>query len=465
MTSAPGVLDRLRDGGAALSRVTERWVPDAWVILMSLTVVALVLAVTGGGATIPEAGLAWGTGVWTLLELAMQFSIAMVAAHACASSPPVYRLLNRLASLPNPERPVQAVALAAGFSMTAGYLNWAFGLVGSALFVPFILKRNPRADVRLVIAAAYMGIGTVWQSGLSSSAPLILATPGNPLLEPGTGTPVVDRLYPVTETLFNPFNLGYAVAMLLVGLVAAMALHPRRDVVTLTEAEVEEILPAPPPRARPATTPAQRLDRFRGWTILAAALFAYPLIHSIITRGFGASWTINAYNTVFLLSALLLHGRPLSFLRACRDGVGAAWGVILQFPFYAGIFGVIQNTNLGSWLGEQFAEVGSTRLYPLVVYFYSGIMSLFIPSAGSKWMIEAPYVIPAGEVLDVSVMTTLLAYAYGDSAFNLIHPFWALPILAVTRRRFGEVLGYAFLIWLATILLGIVTMLVIPTRW
>lgn len=459
------VLDRLREGGAALSRVTERWVPDAWVILMSLTVVALLLAVTGGGATVPEAGRAWGAGVWTLLELAMQFSIILVAAHACASSPPMYRLLDRLAGLPNPERPVQAVALAAGFSMVAGYLNWAFGLVGSALFVPFILKRNPRADLRLVIAAAYMGIGTVWQSGLSSSAPLILATPGNPLLEPGTGAPVVHRLYPVTETLFNPFNLGYAAVMLLVGLIAAMALHPRRDAVTLSAADVDEILPAPPPAARRGTTPAERLDRFRGWTLLAATLLAYPLIHSIATRGFGASWTINAYNTVFLVAALLLHGRPTSFLRACREGVSSAWGIILQFPFYAGIFGVIQNTNLGSWLGEQFAEVATTRLYPLVVYVYSGIMSMFVPSAGSKWMIEAPYVIPAGEVLDVSVMTTLLAYAYGDSAFNLIHPFWALPILAVTRRRFGEVFGYAFLLWLATIIVGVVTMLVIPTAW
>lgn len=458
-------LDRLRASGAALSRVTERWVPDAWVILMSLTVVALLLAVTGGGASIPEAGLAWGAGVWTLLELAMQFSIAMVAAHACASSPPVYRLLDRLAGCPNPERPVQAVALAAGFSMAVGYLNWAFGLVGSALFVPFILKRNPRADVRLVIAAAYMGIGTVWQSGLSSSAPLIMATPGNPLLEPGTGAPVVDRLYPVTETLFHPFNLGYAAAMLLVGLVAATALHPNRDAVTLTKAEVDEILPAPPPRAEAATTPAERLDRFRGWSLLAALLFAYPLAHSIVTRGFGASWTINAYNTVFLVLAIVLHGRPPSFLRACREGVGAAWGIILQFPFYAGIFGLIQNTNLGGWLGEQFAEVATTRLYPLVVYVYSGIMSMFIPSAGSKWMIEAPYVIPAGEALDVSVMTVLLAYTYGDSAFNLIHPFWALPILAVTRRRFGEILGYAFLLWLATILLGVATMLVIPIRW
>ena len=137
------MLNQLRDVGGALSKVTERWVPDAWVILMSLPVVALILAIIGGGASPEEAVLAWGSGVWTLLELAMQFSIAMVAAHACASSPPIYRVLDRLAGLPDPEKPAGAVALAAMFSMLAGYLNWAFGLVGSALVVPFILKRYP----------------------------------------------------------------------------------------------------------------------------------------------------------------------------------------------------------------------------------------------------------------------------------------------------------------------------------
>jgi short-chain fatty acids transporter len=459
------VLNRLRDAGGTLSKVTERWVPDAWVILMSLTVVALILAILGGGASPEEAVLAWGSGVWTLLELAMQFSIAMVAAHACASSPPIYRVLDRLAGLPDPEKPAGAVVLAAMFSMLAGYLNWAFGLVGAALFVPFILKRNPKADVRLVVAAAYLGIGTVWQSGFSSSAPLILATPGNPLLEPGTGDPIVSRLYPVTETLFNPFNISYALVMLGTGLLAAAILHPRREVVTLTMEEVAEILPEPPVKPERPTTPAGHIDAFPGWVILAAGLLAYPLAHSIVTKGFGASWTINAYNTVFLMFALVLHGRPMSFLRACREGVRLAWGIIIQFPFYAGIFGVIQNTNLGVWLGDRFAEVASTRLFPLVVYVYSGIMSLFIPSAGSKWMIEAPYVVPAGELLDVSVITTLLAYAYGDSAFNLIHPFWALPVLAITRRRFGEIFGYAFLFWIISVIVGVGAMLVIPTSW
>ena len=200
---------------------------------MILTAIALVLAIGGAGAGVEEAVLAWGEGVWVLLTLAMQFTIAMVAAHACVASRPVFRLLDRLAGLPDPEKPHQAIALAAAFSLVTAYLNWALCLVACALFVPFLCRRNPRTDVRVLIAACYIGLGTVWHCGLSGSAPLILATPGNPLLAPSSGAPVVDRLFPVTETLFNVFNLVYMAVIGAIGLGMAVALHPRRDPVTL----------------------------------------------------------------------------------------------------------------------------------------------------------------------------------------------------------------------------------------
>jgi len=459
------VLNALRDAGAGLSRFTERWVPDSWVICMMLTAVAFALAVIGAGVGPEEALLAWGDGVWVLLTLAMQFTIAMVAAHACVSSPPVFRWLDRLASLPDPEKPSQAVWLAGAFSLVTGYLNWALCLVACALFVPFLARRNPRTDIRVMITAAYLGLGTVWHCGLSGSAPLILATPGNPLLAPSSGTGVVDRLYPVTETLFRPFNLVYMLAIGATGLLAAAALHPRRNAVTLRPDQVEAILPTPPEPPTPPATPAERLESFRGWVWLAAILLAYPLGHSIATRGFGTSWTIDAYNSVFLVAALLLHGRPVSFLRACRNGVDAAWGIILQFPFYAGIFGLMQNTGLGAWIGKGFAAFATTGTYPLVVYVYSAWMNLFVPSAGSKWLIEAPYLVPAGSSLDVSVVTVLLAYSYGDSTTNLIQPFFAIPILAVTRLRFGDVVGYTFLVAVACFLVSALAMLWIPAQW
>ncbi len=451
--------------GAALTRITERFVPDAWVVCMLLTATALVLAVVGAGAGVEEAVLAWGDGVWGLLALAMQFTIAMVAAHACVSSRPVFRLLDRVASIPDPERPTQAVLLAGLFSLVTGYVNWALCLAACALFVPFVCRRNPRADIRVVVAAAYLGLGTVWHGGLSGSAPLILATPGNPLLDPANGAAVVDRLYPVTETLFNTFNLAYLFVIAAVGLAMVVALHPRENPITFSDEQLAAILPTPPDSGGTPETPADRIDAFRGWIWLAAILLVYPLGHSIATRGFGTSWTINAYNALFLGAALVLHGHPVSFLRACRQGVDAAWGIIVQFPFYAGIFGLMQNTGLGTWIGSLFAQISTQQTYPFVVYVYSAVMNLFVPSAGSKWLIEAPYLIPAGAQLDVSVVTVLLSYAYGDSTTNLIQPFFAIPILAVTRLRFGDIVGYTFLIAVACFAVSSIAMAVIPAHF
>ncbi len=457
-------LDLLRDAGAGLSRFTERWVPDSWVICMILTTVTLVVAMLGAGVEWNAAAFAWGGGMWNLLALAMQFTIAMVAAYACVASRPAYWIFNRLAGLPHPDRPLQAIALTALFSIATAYLNWAFCLVACALFVPFVCHRNPRVDIRVLIAAAYLGLGTVWHGGLSGSAPLILATPGNPLLAPATGSPVVDRLFPVTETLFASFNLIYLVVIGTVGFLAVLALHPTRNPVCLSPQQVAAILPKPPGAIPRATTPGARLDAFPGWTLLAVGLILYWLIASIYTRGFGTTWTINAYNMSFLSAALLLHWNPVSFLRACRQGVDTAWGIIIQFPFYAGIFGLMRGTQLGPWLENLFTRFSSAESYPMIVYLYSGIMNLFVPSAGSKWMIEAPYLIPAGEEHGVSVVTTLLAYSYGDSTTNLIQPFFAIPILAVCRLRFGDVVGYTLLLALICGATSLVAMALIPPQ-
>jgi short-chain fatty acids transporter len=451
----------LADLGGRLSRFTERWIPDSWVVCMIITVLVLALAVAGAGVSLQAAMLAWGGGMWTLLELSMQLGLALVAAHACVSSRPIFRSLERLSGLPDPAKPVQAVVLMALYSMITAYFNWALSLVASALFIPFVCRRNPKTDVRLLAAAAYLGQGTVWHGGLSGSAPLILATPGNPLIAPAGGAPVLDRLIPVTETIFAPFNLVYLLVIAAVGLITITLLHPRRDVVTMSPDQIDAIMPRIPDLPPPRSTIAGALDSFRGWTILAAVLIAYPLGYALITRGLSA-WNINAYNMVFLTIALVLHGRPESLVRAFVNGASTAAGVILQFPFYAGIFGVMKNTPLGEWMGHLFVEVSRPRTFPLIVYVYSAVMTTFVPSGGSKWLIEAPYLLPAARVLGVSVSTTVLSYAYGDSTAHLIQPFWAIPILTVTRLRFGDVVGFNVIVFAACFLASIVALSLIP---
>ena len=238
-------------------------------------------------------------------------------------------------------------------------------------------------------------------------------------------------------------------------------LHPRKDVLTLSPAQVDAMMPSIPDLPLERLTTAGRLDRFRGWTIFAAVLIGYPLGHALVTRGLTA-WNINAYNMVFLTMALLLHGRPESLVRAFVNGTTTAAGIILQFPFYAGIFGVMKNTPLGEWMGHLFVSISSPRAFPLIVYVYSAFMTTFVPSGGSKWLIEAPYLLPAARELGVSVSTTVLSYAYGDSTAHLIQPFWAIPILTVTRLRFGDVVGYNVLVFAACFAVSVIAMLLIP---
>jgi hypothetical protein len=235
---------------------------------------SMLLAIFGVGVSVEDAVLAWGGGVWVLLELAMQFTLALIAANACVSAPRVHRFLDRLAGLPNPERPSQAIALAATIAVLVGYLNWAVSVVGCALFATFLSRRNPKVDVRVLAVTTILAMGTVWHGGFSGSAPLIMATPHNPLIDPSHGAAVVDRLYPVTETLLHPFNLVYMVLIGLTGVLAAVAVHPKRERITFSEAHIEAILPRLPEQEVRGETAIARFESSRLWIWFAAVLLA-----------------------------------------------------------------------------------------------------------------------------------------------------------------------------------------------
>ena len=225
-----GILARL---GLALTRWTECWVPDSWIIAVILTLVVAFLAMTVSGASPTAALNAWGNGLWVLLTLAMQFTLMMVVAYACAVSPPITRIFIWLASYPDPSRPRQAIVLMALFSMISAWLNWALSLVVTAAFLPFIVRANPRADFRLLVACAYLGLGTVFHTGLSGSAPLIIATPDNFLIKAG----VLSETIATSRTLFTSFNLLYALCAGLLGILIVAALVPPEEAVVTVSAE------------------------------------------------------------------------------------------------------------------------------------------------------------------------------------------------------------------------------------
>jgi len=454
-----GILAQL---GLAITRFTERWAPDSWVIAVMLTIFVAVLAMSVGGASATETLNAWGSGLWALLALSMQFTLMMVVSYACAVSPPLKRFFVWLASQPDPTRPRQAVALMAVFSTITAWLNWAFSLVVSAAFLPFLVRANPRVDFRIVVTCAYLGLGTIWHTGLSGSAPLILATPENFLIKSGVLTDVV----PTTQTMFTPFNLFYACLAGVIGVVLAMALTPSEEAsVRISEERLVRLSQEGEGVRRPAAMrPADRLEWWPGWSILVGVALLTYFFLQVRTMGFSRAWTIDNYNLLFLALGLLLHWYPKSFLHACEEGIKNTWGIVIQYPLYAGIFGLMSYTELGKTLTHFFVSASSPRVFPVVIYCYSAVLNYFIPSGGSKWIVEASYLIPAGQALGISIPTVTLSYAYGDMTTNLIQPFWAIPILTVAGLRFGDIMGYCFILSGLMFAFNLLALLLIPLQ-
>jgi short-chain fatty acids transporter len=449
-----GILAR---AALALTRWTERWIPDSWVIAVVLTLVVAGFAMTVGGASPAVALNAWGNGLWALLSLAMQFTLMMVAAYACAMSKPVKRAFLWLASRPNPDRPRQAIVLMATFSTLACWFNWAFSLVVTAAFLPFVVKANPKSDFRLLVSCAYLGMGTVWHCGLSGSAPLIIATPNNFLIQ---GKILADTI-PIARTILSPFNLMYSVMAGVLGIAVAAALVPMRakpaslDFAPETGDTVE---------ASSSRTPAERMDRWPGWSLIASGAILAYLVSQFRNLGMGRAWTIDSFNLLFLALALLLHWRPKAFLQACEAGIRNTWGIVIQYPLYAGIFGLMAYTDLGKTVTHLFIQATSPRSFPVVVYLYSTTLSYFIPSGGSKWIVEAPYLIPAAKALGISIPSVTMSYAYGDMTTHLIQPFWAIPILTAAKLRFGDIMGYCFIIGAAMLLFNLIVLWFLPLQ-
>ena len=315
-----GIFPRL---GLALTRWTERWVPDSWIIAVILTLVVAFLAMTVSGASPATALNAWGNGLWVLLTLAMQFTLMMVVAYACAVSPPIKRVFIRLASYPDPSRPRQAIVLMALFSTVSAWLNWAFSLVVTAAFLPFVVRANPRADFRLLVACAYLGLGTVFHTGLSGSAPLIIATPDNFLIKAG----ILSETVATSRTLFTPFNLLYALCAGLLGILVVAALVPPEEaVVTVSAEQAERLAATNTAKSRPTVMiPADKIEWWPGWSLIVdGAMLGYFALQ-VRALGLGKAWTIDNYNLLFIALGLLLHWYPRSFLHACEEGVKNTW--------------------------------------------------------------------------------------------------------------------------------------------
>ena len=380
----------------------------------------------------------FGDSFWSLVPFTMQMALVIVGGFTVASAPPVARLIVRLAG--RARSPRGAVALVALFAMLASLVSWGLSLVFTGLLVREVSRRVPRVDYRALGAASYLGLGSVWALGLSSSAALLQASRGS---IPAALLPVTGVL-PLSQTIFLWQSLLLAAVLVAVSVTVAWASCPGPDRARTAEDMGVRFEPLVVGSEAPRT-PGERADRHPAPAIAVALLLGAYLALLVRDKGLVAAIDLNSFNMAFVAAGLLLHGRPRSFLQAVGRSVPATAGVLIQFPFYAGIFGLISKTAVAPALQAAFVRFTTHGTFPVVVAIYSALLGLLVPSGGGKWILEAPYVMAAASALKVHLGWTVQIYNAADALPNLINPFWMLPLLGILDVRARDLAGYSLL--------------------
>ncbi len=422
-------------------RVVNRWLPDAFLFAVILTIVVFLGAMLATGMG-PVAMLnAWGNdaGFWGLLSFAMQMALVLVFGNAMASAGPCKKGLGAIANLAHNKK--QAIIITTFVSVICCWLNWGFGLVAGALLAKEIAKRVRDVDYPLLIASAYSGF-VIWHAGFSGSIPLSLVE--------GKAFGDVTYQAPITETLFHPVNLVMVLIILFVMPLINYAMHPDKDHTICVD---PALLTDEKERTYKIETPADKMEHSKIlWAILIAACWIYIVMY-FVKNGFTLG--LNIVNFLFMTLGLTLHGNLRKYVDAISDAAGGAAGILLQFPFYAGIMGMMiaQNdagVSLASTISNFFVNISTPITLPMLSFLAAGIVNFFVPSGGGQWAVQGPIMMPAARAQGISDGLMSMAIAWGDQWTNMIQPFWALPALGIAKLSARDVMGYLVIVLLFT---------------
>jgi len=318
------------------------------------------------------------------------------------------------------------------------YLNWGLGLIAGGLLARESAKLHPDVDFRLMVAAAWSGVIIV-HGGLSASVPLLINTKGH-FLEKDMG------LVPLSQTIFHPQALFITITLaIVIPFVLLLMIPKKEDTVFADPALLQE------EQVAVVTGPVEKqlADRIESSKILNYTLALMGLIYIIYYFGKnGFNLNLNIIIFTFLILGILAHGTLMNYSNAATKGSSTAAGIILQFPLYAGIMGIMKGSGLVFVISGWLLTMSSYKTFELCCYFSSLIISVFIPSAGGHWVVQAPFMLPAAAQLGVEHWKVAMGVAWGESIWNVVCPFWALPLLAIAKISIRDLIGFTVLLFI-----------------
>ncbi|MDX1332836.1 MAG: TIGR00366 family protein, partial [Robiginitalea sp.] len=433
--------------------IFRRFLPSPFVIALLLTLLTMGLALVYG--QFPENTPAWKGvlsswehGLWNrgLLVFAYQMMLILVLGHVLVLSKPMERLILRLTSL---ARDGASAAFLVILSTTlVSFFNWGLGLIFGALLARKVGEHAQRHRIPLnyplVGACGYAGL-MVWHGGISGSAPIKVSEPGHlPGLLEGVLPPSALADFPDTipssATIFSSWNL--LLFFLVAGAISGLAYYLGRTTspthISLPDYRFSQETEAP-------AKGAEKLDRSSWLSMLLAGLIFLAFLVQYFPQLRSLNLTPDMLNFFMLGLAILLHGNIRRFLGAVEEAIGDTSGILIQFPLYFGIMGMMTESGLIHRISDFFVAISTTATFPIFTFFSAGLVNVFVPSGGGQWAVQGPVILEAAQSLKVPLPKAVMALAYGDQLTNMLQPFWALPLLGITRLKAREILPYSLL--------------------
>ena len=415
-------------------KYAERYIPDPYIYALILTFITALAAYGLTPSDPAKIASSWYDGIWAILAFAMQMALILATGVTLAEAGPVRRLLQRAARIPATQS--SAVVVLFLISALASWLNWGFGLVAGALLAREIAKRIAKVDFALLVAIAYMG-NMVWASGLSSSIALASATPGSDLniIQKVTG-----QIAGFDRTIFAAYNLTPTILVFCLAPLLLIAIAPAESEMKRVDPETlrgDDAVTAPVPESRGVVN---RIENSPVLTLMLLGFGAFYQVNAISRRSF--SLDINGMIFIALMLGLALHWRPIRYVRAFNRAARTVGPILLQFPLYGGIMGMMTATGLAAVIARAFVSFSTAHTLPFWSFVSSNIISLFVPSGGGHWAVQGPFMVPAAISLNADPALTAMATAMGEQTANMIQPFWALPVLAIAGLGIRDIMGY-----------------------
>lgn len=426
------------------TELMRKYLPDPFVFAIGLTLLTVIMAMTIEGQSLEAMTRAWGKGFWSLLAFTTQMAVILAMGYVLATAPVTDRLLNRIVSQVHTPRTAIIVATLVGG--IGSYLNWGFGLVIGGIIAKKLALKVKGVHYPLIIASAYSGF-TLYGLGLSASIPVLISTAGHPM-EKQLG------LIPLSQTIFSLPMLFTSLAVIVTLPLLNAWLHPKLgDRVVEVNPDIDKVHEANDGSGEALAAENTFAGKLNNSRLLSFLIGVFGLGYVALHFSSGGNLDLNMINFTILFAGILLLGTPAAYVARLNEGVKTISGIILQFPFYAGIMAIMAGSGLVTTISQVFVDVSTPQSLPFWGLISSFLINFFAPSAGGHWMLQGPFMIDAAKALGSAFNQTAMSVMLGNAWNDLVQPFWILPALALSKLKLRDIMGYTviMMLWVGVI--------------